>query len=60
MVVKFKMKLQKIGASLRVTIPQPVAETLGLEAGDVLDLYVDNSHIIIEKAAKTSPKTGDR
>jgi AbrB family looped-hinge helix DNA binding protein len=50
MVVKFKMKLQKIGASLRVTIPQPVAETLNLKAGDILDLYLDNSHIVIAKS----------
>lgn len=44
--------LQKIGADLRITTPNPVVDSLGLKIGDELTLYIDNSRIIIEKGEK--------
>jgi len=34
------LKLQKVGNSLRLTIPRPVVDGLGLKAGDILVLSV--------------------
>jgi AbrB family looped-hinge helix DNA binding protein len=38
--VQFKLKLQKVGNSLRLTIPKPVVDGLGLKEGDILVLTV--------------------
>jgi AbrB family looped-hinge helix DNA binding protein len=38
--VQFELKLQKVGNSLRLTIPRPVVDGLGLKAGDILVLSV--------------------
>lgn len=56
MPVKFKMKVGKIGNSLRVTIPKEVAETIGLKAGDMVNISLDDSRIIICKKLEGKTK----
>jgi AbrB family looped-hinge helix DNA binding protein len=48
--VQFKVKLTKIGNSLRITIPKPLVDGLGLKQGDVLILTVTDDQIKISKA----------
>jgi len=47
--VKFQMSVVLVGKSLKVTIPKEICEYLGLKKGDVVSLWADNSHIIMEK-----------
>jgi len=49
MPVKFEIKVVKVGESLKVTIPIPLSRHLGLKKGDTIEMWADNSHIIIEK-----------
>ena len=49
MPVKFELSVMQVGNSLRVTIPKEVAKHLDLKKGDTVEMWVDNSHIIIEK-----------
>lgn len=49
MTVKFKMSVMKVGKSLRVTIPKELAEHLGINKGDIVAMYADNSHVVMEK-----------
>jgi AbrB family looped-hinge helix DNA binding protein len=49
MPVKFKMKLSKVGNSLRLTIPKPVADSLGLREGNTLVLSVLDHEIRVCK-----------
>jgi len=49
MPVKFKNKVFKSGGSLRVTIPKPIAETLEIEEGSTLEIWVNDKQIVIEK-----------
>jgi AbrB family looped-hinge helix DNA binding protein len=49
MPVRFKLKLSKVGNSLRLTIPKPVAESLDLEEGDMLLLSVYGHKISVRK-----------
>jgi antitoxin component of MazEF toxin-antitoxin module len=51
MPVKFTLKIGKVGNSLKVTIPEQIAEHLSLEKGDTVTMWADNSHVIIEKKA---------
>jgi putative addiction module antidote len=48
--IEFKVKVAKIGNSLRATIPKPVADGIGLKRGDTLILTVTDSEIRIRKA----------
>ena len=48
MPVKFTLKVGKIGNSLKLTIPKEVAEHHNLTKGDIVEMWVDNSHIIVE------------
>ena len=48
--VQFRVKLTKIGNSLRITIPKPLVDGLGLRRGDMLILTVTDSQIKIGKA----------
>ncbi|MGP8069372.1 MAG: AbrB/MazE/SpoVT family DNA-binding domain-containing protein [Candidatus Bathyarchaeia archaeon] len=52
MPVQFKMKLAKVGNSLRVTIPKPVVEGLGLKGGDMLMLSVTDGEIRVRKVRR--------
>lgn len=49
MPVKFKRKVFESGNSLRINIPMPIANTLGIKNKDTLVIYMDNHRIIIEK-----------
>jgi putative addiction module antidote len=48
--VEFKVKLSKVGNSLRATIPKPVVEGLGLKEGDILVISVSDGEIRIRKS----------
>ena len=49
MPVKFKMKLAKVGNSLRLTIPKPVVDGLGLKEGEILILSVSDDEIRVRR-----------
>jgi len=48
--VEFRVRLTKIGNSLRITIPKPVVNGLGLRERDMLVLTVTDSQIKVSKA----------
>jgi AbrB family looped-hinge helix DNA binding protein len=50
MPAKFRVKLTKIGDSLRMTIPRPAVDGLGWSEGDVLSLTVTDHEITIKRA----------
>jgi AbrB family looped-hinge helix DNA binding protein len=52
MPLKFEVSVMQVGSSLRITIPKQVATHLGLKKGDMVSMWVDNSHVIIEKKSK--------
>ena len=52
MPVKFKIKVAKIGNSLRITIPKEIAEAVDLKKGNVVEVYLDDDKIIICKTLK--------
>lgn len=52
MPVEFKIKVVKVGNSLRITIPKEIAEAIKLKVGDVVGISLDNSRIIIRKISK--------
>jgi len=47
--VKFQISVVLVGKSLKVTVPKEICEHLGLKKGDLVSMWCDNSHIIIEK-----------
>ena len=49
MPVKFIVKVVQVGNSLKVTIPVEVARHLNIKKGDTVEMWVDNSHILVEK-----------
>ncbi len=49
MPIKFELSVMQVGNSLRVTIPKEVAKHLDIEKGDTMELWVNNSTIIMEK-----------
>jgi len=49
MPVKFELSVMQVGNSLRITIPKEVAAHLKIKKGDMVQLWVDNNHIIVEK-----------
>jgi AbrB family looped-hinge helix DNA binding protein len=42
-----KVKVVKVGNSLRIAIPMPLAEALGIRAGDYLELEVAGKSLSI-------------
>lgn len=52
MPVKFELSIMQVGNSLRITIPKEVARHLNIKKGDTVELWVDNSRIIVEKMQK--------
>jgi len=46
------MKLSKVGNSLRLTIPKPVVEGLGLKEGEMLVLSVSDGEIRVRKPGR--------
>jgi hypothetical protein len=49
MPVKFKVSVVLVGKSLKVTIPKELCEHLKLKKGDLVEMWADNSHLILEK-----------
>jgi bifunctional DNA-binding transcriptional regulator/antitoxin component of YhaV-PrlF toxin-antitoxin module len=50
--VKFEVSVVLVGKSLKVTIPKEICKHLALKKGDVVSMWADNSHVIIEKQEK--------
>jgi putative addiction module antidote len=51
MSVKFRMKIVKVGNSLRVTIPKEIVEAVRLKAGDSVNIWLERNQIVIGKIA---------
>jgi antitoxin component of MazEF toxin-antitoxin module len=49
MTIKFEGSVMQVGNSLRVTIPQEIAKHMDLEKGDIVELWVNNHSMIMEK-----------
>ena len=49
MPIRFEISVVQVGKSLKITIPIEVAKHLQIKKGDVVDLWVDNNHMIVEK-----------
>ena len=47
--IKYTVKVGKVGDSLRITIPKPLAEAHDLHIGDHVKLEDSPEHIIITK-----------
>lgn len=54
--VKFQISVVLVGKSLKVTIPKEICEYIGLEKGNKVSMWADNSHIVIEKKANGGEK----
>jgi AbrB family looped-hinge helix DNA binding protein len=49
--IELKVKVVKIGHSLRITVPKEVAEALGLQEGDVVSVGLSNARMVVRKFA---------
>ena len=49
MPLTISVKIVKIGNSLRMTIPKPVAQALELREGDILSVGITDSSMIVKK-----------
>ncbi len=47
--VELKVKVQRVGNSLRVAIPSPIAEELKIKVGDTMGIDIENGRIILRK-----------
>ncbi len=47
--IELKMKVAKIGNSLRITLPKPITDQLKIKAGDILGLSLTDGEIIVRK-----------
>jgi len=47
--IKFKRAVFKSGNSFRVTLPMPIVQTMKIEEKDVLQIWMDDGHIVIGK-----------
>ena len=50
MPLTIKVKMSKMGNSMRMTIPKPVLDALGWNEGDLLDVGITNGSMIVKKA----------
>jgi antitoxin component of MazEF toxin-antitoxin module len=50
MPVPLKVKLSKVGNSLKMTIPRPALWALGWEEGDTLEIDVEEDTMIVKKS----------
>mgnify|MGYP003681925097 CR=1 FL=1 len=48
------IKVVKIGNSLRMTIPKPVAQVLNIREGDTLRVGITDNTMIVEKSAASA------
>jgi len=49
MPVKFKMKLTKVGNSLRMVIPKEIVDALKLKPGDTVEVSLTDNQVLVEK-----------
>jgi AbrB family looped-hinge helix DNA binding protein len=49
MPVKFEVSVVLVGKSLKVTIPKEICAHLDLKKGDIVLMWADNSHVVLEK-----------
>jgi len=49
MPIKFELSVMQVGNSFRVTIPKEIAKHLNINKGDSLEMWVDDSKIILKK-----------
>lgn len=49
------IKVLKIGNSIGITIPKPIAEVLDIQIGDTLKLQIDETNRIILDLSKKGP-----
>lgn len=54
-----KVKLVKIGNSLRMTIPVEVIEAMNIKEGDTLTVDVQGDSIVVKKAQSPSLQKGE-
>jgi AbrB family looped-hinge helix DNA binding protein len=47
--VKFEVSVMQVGKSLRITIPKEIGKHLNIVKGDLVELWVDNHNIVVEK-----------
>ena len=47
--VKFEVSVMQVGGSLRITIPREIANHLDLGKGDMVEVWVDDHNIVIER-----------
>ena len=52
MPLTIKVKLNRVGHSLKITIPVDILRVLNWKEGDFLELGVDNSHMTVKKTEK--------
>jgi len=52
MPIVFRRAVFKSGNSYRITLPMPIVKTLGIEEKEELEIWMDNSNIIIQKPAR--------
>lgn len=49
MPVKFEISVVQVGKSLKVTIPVEIVRHLKIKKGDTVEMWVENSTIMMEK-----------
>jgi len=47
--VKLKVKINKMGNSVRMTIPRPILDALGWEPGDEIEVDAVDGKLVAEK-----------
>ena len=47
--VELKVKVQRVGNSLRVAIPTPIAQELKVKVGDIMSIDVKDGKIVLRK-----------
>lgn len=52
MPIKFEGKVFPAGHSFRVTIPKPIIRQLKIKGGDILDIWLNDSQIVMARPDK--------
>jgi antitoxin component of MazEF toxin-antitoxin module len=52
MPIKLKVKLSKVGNSLKMTVPKPALWALKWEEGDMLEIDVEEDTMIVKKSSQ--------
>jgi len=47
--IELKVKVGRVGNSLRVTLPKPVLDQLNIKEGDILGLSITDGEIVLRK-----------